>query len=186
MTQKSERNTYDIVVVDGGSAGITTAARLVKLLDKKKLKAQILIIDPAETHYYQPIWTLVVAGVYPKEVSKRKERSLIPHGVHWLQEEVSDFLPGRNAVVTARGSVVTYRYLLVCTGPKLNWEQIPVPAESVGKNEVCSNYSYETVESTRENVRAFRGGTAIFTQPLPPATSRMSPSTSRFSLTQDW
>ena len=78
---QSESNSYDIVLVGGGSAGITAAAHLVKQLRKEKLNARILLIDPAENHYYQPIWTLVGAGVYPKEVSTRKERDLIPSGV---------------------------------------------------------------------------------------------------------
>ena len=50
---QSESNSYDIVLVGGGSAGITTAAHLVKQLRKEKLNARILIIDPAENHYYQ-------------------------------------------------------------------------------------------------------------------------------------
>lgn len=78
---QSESNSYDIVLIGGGSAGITTAAHLVKQLRKEKLNARILIIDPAKNHYYQPIWTLVSAGVYTKEVSTRKERDLIPSGV---------------------------------------------------------------------------------------------------------
>ena len=112
--QPIESKAYDIVVVGGGSAGITTAARLLKQLRKKKLTGQILIIDPAENHYYQPIWTLVGAGVYPREVSRRKERDLIPQGVNWLQEEVSEFQPDRNVVITKQGCVVSYRYLVAC------------------------------------------------------------------------
>ncbi|WP_035351769.1 FAD/NAD(P)-binding oxidoreductase [Edaphobacter aggregans] len=165
---QSESHSYDIVLVGGGSAGITTAAHLVKQLRKEKPNARILIIDPAENHYYQPIWTLVGAGVYPKEVSTRKERDLIPSGVIWLQEAVSEFIPHMNEVRTKQGARVSYRYLVVCTGLKLDWEKIPGLAESVGKNGVCSNYSYETVESTWKNIREFTGGTAIFTQPLPP------------------
>jgi len=168
IRQKLESGSYDIVLVGGGSAGITTAAHLVKQLRKERLNARILILDPAENHYYQPIWTLVGAGVYPKEVSMRKERDLIPRGVSWLQEEVSEFIPDMNEVRTKQGARLSYRYLVVCTGLKLDWEKIPGLAESVGKNGVCSNYSYETVESTWKNIREFKGGTAIFTQPLPP------------------
>jgi len=168
IRQKLESGSYDIVLVGGGSAGITTAAHLVKQLRKERLNARILILDPAENHYYQPIWTLVGAGVYPKEVSMRKERDLIPRGVSWLQEEVSEFIPDMNEVRTKQGSRLSYRYLVVCTGLKLDWETIPGLAESVGKNGVCSNYSYETVESTWKNIQEFKGGTAIFTQPLPP------------------
>lgn len=168
MTAEQKSSSYDIVIVGGGSAGITTAARLARLLRKEKLKTQILIIDPAEDHFYQPIWTLVGAGVYPKEVSMRKEQDLIPQGVRWLKEEVSEFMPDRNLVATKQGSAITYRYLIVCAGLKLNWHQIPGLADSIGRDGVCSNYSYNTVESTWKNIREFKGGTAIFTQPLPP------------------
>lgn len=166
--QKQRARSYDIVLVGGGSAGITTAARLVKQLRKAKRSARILIIDPAEVHYYQPIWTLVGAGVYPKEVSMKKQRDLIPRGVELLQHEVTEFKPDLNQVVTKQGATVSYRYLVVCPGLKVDWARIPGLVESVGKNGVCSNYSYETVESTWKNIREFKGGTAIFTNPLPP------------------
>jgi sulfide:quinone oxidoreductase len=151
--QKQQDSSYDIVLVGGGSAGITTAARLVKQLRKAKRSARILIIDPAQVHYYQPIWTLVGAGVYPKEVSMKKPR---------------DLKPDLNQALTKQGTTVSYRCLVVCPGLQVDWARIPGLVESVGKNGVCSNYSYETVESTWTNIREFKGGTAIFTNPLPP------------------
>ena len=59
---------------------------------------------------------------------------------------------------------------MVAPGVVPQWTKIPGLAESVGKpgTGVVSNYSYETVASTWEAIRSFRGGTALFTEPLTP------------------
>lgn len=48
-----------VVVVGGGSAGISTAARLSKSRD-----IDVTLVDGSKNHYYQPIWTLVGGGLY--------------------------------------------------------------------------------------------------------------------------
>lgn len=55
---------YKVVIIGGGTAGITVAARLLR--QRKDLKGQIAIVDPASDHYYQPLWTLVGAGASKK------------------------------------------------------------------------------------------------------------------------
>lgn len=158
-----------ILVVGGGSAGITTAARIL-LLEGSRLKKQfpLAILEPAETHYYQPFWTLVGAGVYPKESSARPEASVIPKHAQWIKDAAAGFDPQNNVVETAGGKRIRYQFLIVATGLRIAWERIPGLAGNVGKHGICSNYSYETVNSTWENIRNFKGGTAIFTQPKPP------------------
>ena len=47
---------HKVLIVGGGTAGISVAARLRKAVD------DIAIVDPAEKHYYQPLWTLVGGG----------------------------------------------------------------------------------------------------------------------------
>ena len=54
---------YNVVVIGAGTGGIMTAAQI----KNQKRDASIAIIDPAETHYYQPAWTLVGAGAYDYE-----------------------------------------------------------------------------------------------------------------------
>lgn len=49
---------FDVVIVGGGSAGIATAASILK----RNAKVTIAIVDPAQDHYYQPGWTLVGAA----------------------------------------------------------------------------------------------------------------------------
>jgi sulfide:quinone oxidoreductase len=62
------KSNYKIVIVGGGTGGITVAARL-KNIDPN---LDIAIIEPSTKHYYQPLWTLVGGGVFDKEETQKK------------------------------------------------------------------------------------------------------------------
>lgn len=150
-----------IVIVGGGSAGLSVAARLCA----QKPAPEITIVEPSEKHWYQPLWTLVGAGVFPRQASERPEADYIPPGAIWVRDAVMRFEPERNAVKTQGGRTISYDYLVVAPGLQLDWARIRGLAGHVGRDGICSNYSYETVESTWQALRAFSGGTALFTQP---------------------
>lgn len=159
-----QESKYKVVIVGGGTAGITVASQIAG----KFKSGEIAIIDPATKHYYQPLWTLVGGGIFPKEDSERSEKDFIPAGVKWIQEKVAEFNPEANFVMTDKGDKISYEYLVVCAGIQINWDGVKGLKETVGKNGVCSNYSYQTVESTWENIRHLKSGKAIFTQPSTP------------------
>ena len=162
------KETYTVVIVGGGTAGITTAARLVKSMPGGNQKPKIAIIEPSAKHYYQPLWTLVGAGVFPKSVTERAESDFIPAGCKWIQDSVTEFFPDQNQVMTQAGREIHYEFLVVAAGIQLDWGKVPGLKESLGRNGVCSNYSYDSVDSTWENIRNFQRGVAIFTQPPSP------------------
>jgi sulfide:quinone oxidoreductase len=155
---------HRIVIVGGGSAGITVAARLAKTLSQP----DIAIIEPSATHYYQPLWTLVGGGVFPKAVTERNEATLIPQRVTWIQDAVTEFSPEDNTVLTRGGNKVQYDYLVVAPGIQIDWDKVKGLKAAIGKEGVCSNYAYEYVDKTWECLRNFKGGNAIFTQPNTP------------------
>jgi sulfide:quinone oxidoreductase len=156
---------HQIVVVGGGSGGLTAAAQLCRRLKEP----DVAVIEPSETHDYQPLWTLVGGGVVTKERSRRREADLLPSAATWIRQAVTSFEPAENAVTLQDGSRVSYDYLIVAVGIKLNWEQIRgMSAEQVGRDGVCSNYLYDGCEGTWSTLREFAGGTAVFTNPPPP------------------
>lgn len=156
---------YPFVIAGGGTAGLTVAAHLVKSIDPSR----IALIEPSAYHFYQPLWTLVGGGVFPKEESMRNEADFIPPGVTWIQEYVSAFEPDQNRVVLKNGDALTYDYLVVALGIQIDWDKVKGLREALAeRNGVCSNYSYDTVDRTWENIRSFRGGVAVFTQPSTP------------------
>ncbi len=153
---------HQVVIVGGGTAGISVAARLTNGWFNKR---DVAVIEPADTHYYQPLWTLVGGGVVPKEVTGRPMKSVMPKRVHWIKDAVAEFEPDKNTIRTREGKVITYDWLVVAAGLQINWDKIPGLKGTVTRNGVCSNYSYETVDSTWQNIKNFKGGTAIFTMP---------------------
>jgi sulfide:quinone oxidoreductase len=175
---------HQIVVVGGGSAGLTVASQL----KVKSPSVDIAIIDPATKHYYQPLWTLVGAGVFPKEETERNQADYIPAGSTWIKEYVASFNPDNNELVLQNGDKISYDVLVVAAGIQLNWDKIPGLKESLGKpgTGVCSNYSYDTVESTWANIKATKSGTALFTHPSTPIKCGGAPIKITFLASDYW
>jgi sulfide:quinone oxidoreductase len=152
---------HEIVIVGGGNAGLSVAARL----RRAEPRLDIAVIDPAEFHYYQPAWTLVGAGLFDVRRTRRLERDVMPPGVRWYRDAVTTFDPDSNRLVAASGAEFTYRFLVAAPGIQLNWSAIPGLAEAIDHGGVCSNYGYEHAQHTERWLREFEGGRAIFTSP---------------------
>jgi sulfide:quinone oxidoreductase len=177
----STNNHHSVLIIGGGTGGITVAARL----KNERPDLDVAIIEPSEKHYYQPIWTLVGGGVFEKDVSEKDEADYIPEGVTWIKEYADKFLPEENKVTTRTGNTYSYDYLVVSPGMQLNWDKIKGLKENIGKNNVCSNYSYDTVNYTWEVTKNFKGGTAIFTHPSTPIKCGGAPQKAAY-LTEDY
>ncbi|TLU71088.1 NAD(P)/FAD-dependent oxidoreductase [Lichenicoccus roseus] len=160
----SRVDAFDIVIIGGGAAGITVAAEMRR--HRKSLS--IGIVEPSDTHAYQPGWTLVGAGVFSLKQTQRPEETLIPKDVTWIRNRAEVFEPEQNAVILANGRRLTYGSLVVCPGLQLDWEKIDGLKEALGSNGVCSNYSAAYAEYTWQCIQSLRGGTALFTQPPMP------------------
>ena len=156
-----------IVIIGAGTAGLTIASRL--LIARPTLN--VVLIDPSEKHYYQPIWTLVGAGIFTKEGSEREQAEYIPSGAAWLKDSVTSITPEENSVVLQSGEAISYDYLIVAPGIQVDWDAIPRLQDALQdkSSNVVSNYSYETVSETFPAMERFKqGGTAIFTHPNTP------------------
>jgi len=153
---------YKVVVVGAGTAGIMTAAQLLK----KDPKLSLAIIDPAETHYYQPAWTLVGGGTYSFKDTAKPMKELIPQGADWIQDYAIGFNPEDHTVDTQNNGSIAYEYLVVAPGLVMAPELIEGLPEALDKGTVCSNYT--NPEHTWDVIQNFKGGNAIFTQPTTP------------------
>ncbi len=173
---------YDVVIVGGGSAGIATAASLLK----RQRSLTIAIIEPSEDHYYQPGWTMVGAGVFEAGYTHRSQASVMPRGVEWIKAEAARFEPEQNTVTLANGRAVRYKMLVACPGIKLDWDAISGLTEALGKNGVTSNYRYDLAPYTQQLVRETKGGRALFTQPPMPIKCAGAPQKAMYLSCHQW
>lgn len=155
---------FKVLIIGGGTGGIAAGARLARKLGQ----GSIGLIEPSESHYYQPLWTLVGAGLHTVEDTRKDMGSLIPRGVQWIKQRVQQINPKENAVTLNSGERVTYDYLIVASGLQLNWAAVPGAQEALGKNGVHTIYEHQFAESTYQALRNFKGGRALFVMPPVP------------------
>lgn len=153
---------HKVVIIGGGTAGIMVAARFLKM----KAPVQLTVVEPADTHWYQPAWTLVGAGAYDMKKTAKPMADVMPKGVEWVKDYVTGFNPDTNTISTARSGDISYDYLVVAPGLVMEPSMIEGLAEAMDKGVVCSNYT--NPEHTWDVIRNFKGGHAVFTQPVTP------------------
>lgn len=170
-SRQAAKEYYKVVVVGGGTAGITMSARM-----KRKVGAEkVAVIEPSEMHYYQPIWTLVGAGAKRLATSGRPTASVMPSGVKWIKSKVQGFDPENNCIRIDDGREISYKYLIIALGIKLQFEKVKGLPEGFSYPKIGSNYSLQTVEKTWKALQDFKKGNAIFTFPNTPVKCAGAP-----------
>ncbi len=178
----NQKSSYDIVVVGGGSAGIATAASLLK----RRHWLNIAIVEPKDIHYYQPGWTMVGGGIFVAGETVSPQEKVIPEGATWIQDEVTTFDPENNCVNLNSGGSLSYKSLVVAPGLKLNLAAVEGLEETLGKNGVTSNYLFDGAPYTWKLVQNFKGGKAIFTQPPVPFKCAGAPQKAMYLSCDEW
>ena len=110
-----------ILIIGGGLAGMSTAARLTNTLSNP----DITVIEPeALSTSYQPGQTLVGAGLWDKSDIAYKRDDFVPSGTKLIKEKAVEFNPDNNTVTTDKGTTVSYDFMIIAAGVKLNYAGI--------------------------------------------------------------
>ena len=159
------RTSARIVVAGAGAAGLATASRLARELDG----ATITLIDSRRPHLYQPGFTLVAAGLKPKDYVIGETRAFVPRGATLIEESVAEFDPEGRKVVTDTGRAVPYDFLVLATGLRLDYGAIQgMDVARIGQDGLGSVYgSPDAAVATWQAMSAFadRGGVGLFGRP---------------------
>lgn len=175
-------DSHDILIIGGGAAGVAVAASL----KARRALLDVAIVDPADTHFYQPGWTMVGAGIFNQDTTARPFESVIPKGVKRINASVEAFEPEQSAVVLSNGERLGYKRLIVAPGAKLDWDAVEGLTESLGRNGVTSNYRYDLAPYTWELVQNMKSGRALFTQPPMPIKCAGAPQKAMYLSGDHW
>jgi len=165
-TALKDQHSCKLLVVGGGAGGCSIAAKYASRLGKNR----VIIIDPADRHYYQPMFTLIGGGMKKLDQSYKPMKDVLPKDALWLNDAVTEIDPKKNEVITAKGDAVKYEYMVIATGIELDFDKIPGLIEGLKdhRSGVCCNYSPLYVTKTYSCIQRLDGGSAVFTYPNSP------------------
>ncbi|ASK33105.1 TIGR01244 family protein (plasmid) [Alcanivorax sp. N3-2A] len=179
---RSPARTWDVLIVGGGAGGLAAAASILK----RRPSLTVAVIEPRDTHYYQPAWTLVGAGAFRRADTARAMARVMPRGSKWIRAAVAGFDPEQNQVVLDDGERIAYRTLVVAPGLELHLDGVEGLRESLGHNGVTSNYLFDYAPYTWECVQNLKSGRALFTQPPMPIKCAGAPQKALYLSCHHW
>ncbi|KAJ0177455.1 hypothetical protein K1T71_007464 [Dendrolimus kikuchii] len=155
-----------LLVVGGGSGGCTIAAKFARRLKKDS----VIVLEPSSEHFYQPLFTLVGAGVFKVNDTRRLEQSVLPDKAIWVRDYAECVNPERNIMTTKQGHVIHYEYVVIAVGLNNDYCKVPGLIEALQDKEsgVSTIFSSQYCEKTFEDMQKFKGGEAIYTFPDSP------------------
>ncbi|MGV0838230.1 FAD-dependent oxidoreductase [Mycolicibacterium thermoresistibile] len=156
-------NQHRILIIGGGTAGITVAARLLR-----RGHTDVAVMEPSDMHYYQPLWTLVGGGQAKAKTTERPESWVMPKGATWIKKAAEAIEPDTDTVRCTDGSSYRYDVLVVCPGIQLDWNRTEGLPEALDTDGVSSNYEYHLAPRMWDIIRRTRSGSAVFTMPSGP------------------
>lgn len=112
-----------IVVLGAGIGGLPAAFELRRLLDRTH---SITVINEVDRFRFVPSNPWVAVGWRkPDKVTVDLARTLTRQGITLIVASATRVSPGDSTVALSNGAIISYDFLLISTGPKLAFDEIP-------------------------------------------------------------
>ena len=126
-----------IVVIGAGLAGMSAAYELREILGKTQ---DITVIGDGDRFSFTPSNPWVAVGWRkPGEITLKAGEHLARKGIVFRDDGVSRIDADAHRIHTGSGEAIDYDYLLICTGPKLAFDEVPGSGPQGGHTQsVCT------------------------------------------------
>lgn len=148
---------HDVLIIGGGNAGISLAARL-----RRDGARDVAVVEPEHVHHYRPLLSYVAGGMATLDDLRRPQAQVIPDGCAWYPDAVTAVEPARHLVHLSSGEELTYGDLAVCPGSRIDWDAIPGAADAVATPFASTSYLPDLAVQTWTMLSGLTSGTAVF------------------------
>ena len=146
-----------VIIIGAGLGGVPCAYELRKRLGKAH---RITLIGSSPYHEFTPSNPWIAVGWRHREQTRvALSGPLAAKGIEWLAETVAAIDPEARSLTLAGGRVEPYDFLVICTGPKLAFDEVP----GLGPDEGWT----QSVCTQEHAARAFEKYQAFLTSPGP-------------------
>lgn len=155
---------HDVVIVGGGNAGISLAARL------RRIGAHdVALVSPDRPHRYRPMLNYVAGGQASMTELTRPAASVVPDGCTWLPTTAVAVHLEQQELELAGGQRVGYGDLVLATGLEEDLDAIPGLSAAMEAGWASTAHLEDQAERVWAQIRGTTRGRVVFT--IPPESS---------------
>jgi len=171
-----------LVILGAGTAGTMMLNKLGATLDKNDW--HITIVDQFETHYYQPGFLFIPFGIYSKKDVIKPKRDFFPVGANVIISEIDRIDPGNNRVLLKNYQVLSYDYLIIATGAKIQPEETEGLKDGLWHKSIFDFYTLEGACALADFFKHWEGGRLVLNVAEMPIKCPVAPL--EFVFLADW
>ncbi|MFI5509068.1 NAD(P)/FAD-dependent oxidoreductase [Mycobacterium sp. NPDC051804] len=164
VTPEHSGDSFDVLIVGGGNAGLSVAARLLR-----RGVVKVGVMEPLAVHTYRPLLSYVGGGQASRSSAERTQESVTPDECTWLQDSAVGVDAESQTVRCRSGRVYRYADLVLAPGLVPDEDDLADVFTAVDSEAVASNY-LDHAEKTWQLVESMTDGHAVFTVPRPPVS----------------
>ncbi|ANS78043.1 FAD-dependent pyridine nucleotide-disulfide oxidoreductase [Serinicoccus hydrothermalis] len=155
---------HDVVVVGAGNAGVSLAARLLRVGAK-----DVAIVSPDRPHLFRPLLNYVAGGQATMPDLTRSTASVIPTGCTWVRDSAVAVHTDEREVELSDGARVGYGDLVLAPGLEEDLDAVPGLAEAMTTGWSLTAHLESQAPAVWDAVRGMSRGRVVFTIPPEPS-----------------
>ncbi len=112
-----------IVIIGAGIGGVSMA---YEMREQARREDEVVVVSDSDTFHFVPSnpW-VAVKWRKPEDIKVELKPYLNKKGIEFIHSALKSFHPAENRMVLENGTELTYDYVVIATGPRLAFEEVP-------------------------------------------------------------